>query len=94
MATYKVVEKWSVFKEFIIEELNNRNRDKIGFMHTDNEIIIRSLDPKILSIIGKEYELTECEMPDFLFDEWSKWSFFGNHRLFEENEPSETLRFI
>ena len=84
MKTYKVIENWEVFKSFISEKLDGFNKNAVCFMHTDDEILIRVTDRRILNAVQKKYELTECKMPNLRDNqEFEKWSsFFGNESLF------------
>lgn len=83
MDTYKISENWATFKQFIIDNLNNVNKDDIGFMYRKNVIIIRSYDEKILDIIRKHYALTPFEQPSNFLDKDEGWAYFGNAKLFD-----------
>ena len=83
MDTYRITEDWEKFQKFVFDKLKNVNKEAIGFMHRDNEIIIRSYENTILTIIGQHYTLTPCEQPSNVFDGDDGWAYMGNHRLFD-----------
>jgi hypothetical protein len=83
MNTYKVTEEWTDFEKFILDKLKDVDKEAVGFMYRDNEIIIRSYDDTILTIIRQHYKLIPCEQPSNVFDGDDGWAYMGNHRLFD-----------
>ena len=82
MDTYKVKSDWSTFRQFAIDNLS-AYKENIGFMHRDNEIIIRSLENKPLDILSQQYKLAPCDQPSNFLNSEDGWAYFGNHNLFE-----------
>lgn len=82
MKTFKVVEDWCIFKNFINANLKHIYQKRIGFMHRKDEIYIRSYDESILDIIRKKYSLTPCDQPKIILDPRG-WEFMGNEQLFD-----------
>jgi hypothetical protein len=68
MKTYKVIENWETFKNFIINQISSEDQNKIVVLHRENEIYIRSTDIKLLNIIRKKYKLVLSEQPNLHFD--------------------------
>jgi len=82
MKTYKVVEDWTTFKNFINADLKHIYQKRIGFMHRDNEIYIRCHEESTLDIIRKKFSLTSCDQPKIALDPRG-WEFMGNEQLFD-----------
>jgi hypothetical protein len=83
MKTYKVIEDWSTFQQFINADLNLIDKNSIGFLYRKNEIYIRCHDEGILNLIRKKYTMTSCEQPNYVLDKEGGWLFAGNTQLFD-----------
>ncbi len=83
MNTYRVNEEWNTFQQFIFNNLHQVDRDAIGFMYRENEIIIRSINESILDIIRKQYTLMPCEQPGNYLNNCKEWAYMGNQNLFD-----------
>jgi hypothetical protein len=91
MNTYKVVEKWEVFKSFVSENLNGFNKNAVCYMHTDEEILIRATDINILKAIAKEYKIIKSESPDFFFDKESRPTAIVVDNISKETEKTPKI---
>jgi hypothetical protein len=83
MKTYKVIEDWSTFQQFIISDLNHIDKNSIGFLYRKNEIYIRCHEEGVLNLIRKKYTMTSCEQPNYVLDKEGGWLFAGNTQLFD-----------
>lgn len=83
MKTYKLIEDWNIFFQFLNTDLSYVNKNSIGFRYRYNEIYIRCTDESILKAIRKKYKLTPCKQPDFFFDKDRNWGDTGNTQLFD-----------
>ena len=83
MKTYKVIEEWIIFREFLSSNLNQADRRSIGFLYHGNEILIRCNEESTLNMIRRKYTLTLCELPNVLLDKKKDWVFVGNYHLFD-----------
>lgn len=82
METYKITTNFSLFRKFLIENINSSHQQKIGVMYNGNDIYIRCSDETILSKISKYHHLTLCIQPSNMNNE-TKWQYLGNNLLFE-----------
>lgn len=80
MQTYKVIEEWETFFEFV-SQMNYIKPDEICYVRRENEILIRTINDKYLEIIDKKYQLLPCDPPEFFINDG--WVFVGNPRLFD-----------
>ena len=83
MKTYKVNEDWRTFQQFIIADLDQIDKNSIGFLYRENEIYIHCHEESILNLIRKKYTLTLCEQPNYVLDKEGGWLFAGNTQLFD-----------
>jgi hypothetical protein len=83
MKTYKVIEDWSTFQQFIVTDLNQIDKNSIGFLYRKTEIYIRCHEESILNLIRKKYTLTPGEQPNYALDKEGGWLFAGNTQLFD-----------
>lgn len=81
MKTYKVIEDWNTFHEFIIA--NHIDKNSIGFLYRNNEIFIRCTEESSLDLIRKKYKLTLYKQPNYFLDQEGGWLFAGNTQLFD-----------
>ena len=80
MKTFRINEDWDTFKNSIIDKVEVEDKDTIGYMHRDREIIIRTSNASVFEVISKSYEIQFCDVPENFISH--SWSYYGNHLLF------------
>ena len=80
MKTFRINADWDTFKESIIDKLKITDKDSVGFMHREREIIVRTSDKSVFEIISKSYETQLCDVPENYIARG--WEYLGNHLLF------------